>query len=274
MPLVSAVIPTYNRGYVLRDAIESALTQTAPDVDVEVIVADDGSTDDTAALAGEYGDRIVYLFQPNTGAAAARNLGVMAARGDYIAFLDSDDVWLPGKLKAETALFEQSPEAGVIASDAEAWSEDRLVQASWLTGRGMSITSPAPFLLPVDSTMWLNGSMFATSSITIRRSCLRTLGDAPFDLELRRMEDWLLEIRLFRYCRILVLPALLTRIRRYRDGTREGGRLPGGERSSEQVRNDTRIELRVLEKALSLDWPDAIDREAREAYERRAARLG
>ncbi len=272
MPLVSAVIPTYNRAYVLREAIESALGQAGPNV--EVIVVDDGSTDDTAALAREYGDVITYLFQPNCGAAAARNLGVKAARGDYVAFLDSDDVWLPGKLKAETALFEQSPEAGVIASDADAWMENRLVQNSWLAGKGISLTSPAPFLLPADSTMWLKGSVFATSSITIRRSCLRALGDAPFDLELRRMEDWLLEIRLFRHCRILILPVLLTRIRRYRDSTREGGRLPGGERSLEEVRSDTRIELQVLEKALSLGWPEAIDRQAREAYDRRVARLG
>src|ERR1700722_18493057 len=96
-PLVSAVIPAYNRGYIVGDAIASVLDQQA-DADMEVVLVDDGSTDSTAAVAAQFCSGLIYLWQSRAGAAAARNLAVNAARGDFIAFLDSDDVWLPGKV--------------------------------------------------------------------------------------------------------------------------------------------------------------------------------
>src|SRR5271165_5797473 len=96
-PLVSVIIPTYNRAYILRDSIDSALGQRS--ANIEVIVADDGSTDGSATLVGNYKKGVTYLYQENQGAAAARNLGVRAAKGAYIAFLDSDDVWGPDKVR-------------------------------------------------------------------------------------------------------------------------------------------------------------------------------
>jgi len=96
-PTISAIVPTYNRAGVIAQAIDSILSQVpAPD---EVLVVDDGSTDDTASVLAQYGDKIRVLTQPNGGAAAARNHGIREARGDWLAFLDSDDIWFPGRIE-------------------------------------------------------------------------------------------------------------------------------------------------------------------------------
>ena len=104
MKNVSVIIPTYNYGRYLGEAIDSALGQTLPPL--EVIVVDDGSTDDTPQVLASYGDRIRVVRQKNSGVAVARNSGIAAARGDYVAFLDADDVWLPRKLELQLALFD------------------------------------------------------------------------------------------------------------------------------------------------------------------------
>jgi glycosyltransferase involved in cell wall biosynthesis len=96
MPKVSVIIPTYNRGRFVGKAIESVLDQNFDDF--EVIVVDDGSTDNTHQTLQRYGNRIRYIYQENAGASAARNTGIKAARGEWLAFLDSDDEWMPGYL--------------------------------------------------------------------------------------------------------------------------------------------------------------------------------
>src|SRR5262245_24730960 len=97
--LVSVVIPTFNRAHLITGAIESVLAQTLPPL--EIIVVDDGSTDDTPERLAPYLDRIVFLGQENRGVSAARNAGIQAARGNLIAFLDSDDVWHPRKIEIQ-----------------------------------------------------------------------------------------------------------------------------------------------------------------------------
>lgn len=99
MPLVSVVIPTYNAERYLGAAIESVLGQTA--TDLEVVVVDDGSTDGTEGVVRSYRDRVKYLKQENTGVAVARNRGIAESRATYVAFLDADDTWLPGKLERQ-----------------------------------------------------------------------------------------------------------------------------------------------------------------------------
>ena len=100
MPLVTAVISTYNRAPLVGQAIRSALEQTSVP-GLEVVVVDDGSTDDTAAVLGEFGDRIRVVYQANRERGAARNAGLRAARGEFVAFLDSDDYWFPDKIQRE-----------------------------------------------------------------------------------------------------------------------------------------------------------------------------
>ncbi len=98
-PLVSVIIPTYNRaGFVVR-AIESAFAQAYRNI--EIIVVDDGSTDDTASVLSSYGDKIRYLYQNNSGVSSARNAGILRAQGVWLAFLDSDDEWHPYYLKRQ-----------------------------------------------------------------------------------------------------------------------------------------------------------------------------
>lgn len=119
--LVSVVIPTHNRARTIGSAIDSALSQTYQKL--EVVVADDGSSDDTRAIVTSYGDRLTYVYQPNAGVSAARNLGLRAARGEFVALLDSDDSWLPWKIEAQVAALKRHPEAGIVWTDMEAVDE-------------------------------------------------------------------------------------------------------------------------------------------------------
>jgi glycosyltransferase involved in cell wall biosynthesis len=113
---VSAIIPTYNNETSLARAINSALVQDLDD-EYEVIVVNDGSTDATAKILAGYGNQLRIIDQRNGGAAAARNAGAAAASGDYLAFLDADDEWMPQKLRIMMAVLEDSPEAVLSYSD-------------------------------------------------------------------------------------------------------------------------------------------------------------
>jgi glycosyltransferase involved in cell wall biosynthesis len=251
-PLLSVVITAYNRAYILRDAIDSALSQGKGNREIQVIVVDDGSTDNTRSLVAEYGSRVQYVFQENQGMSTACNAGFHLAEGEYIAFLDSDDVWLPGKLAIELQLFQQFPEAGVIASDAESWLEDRLVNTSWMRMKGLSFVSAEPFFFSIADGAWLKQSLFATCCLTYRRDCLARLGSPLWNTALRSHSDCELEIRLLHYSRILVLPRVLAKVRRYNDGTRRGRAIPGSRPSSEQERLFAERRCQVIENALKL----------------------
>jgi len=115
--MISVIIPTYNHACFLAEAIDSVLAQTlAP---LEVIVVDDGSTDATPEVLAAYGDRIRVIRQKNQGVAMARNAGIAAARGEYLAFLDSDDVWYPRKLELQMPRFDAEPQLGLVHCGAE-----------------------------------------------------------------------------------------------------------------------------------------------------------
>jgi glycosyltransferase involved in cell wall biosynthesis len=116
--LISIILPTFNRGWIVAEAIESVLAQA--DAAFELIVVDDGSADDTPQLLQNYGNRIRVLRQKNRGVSAARNRGIRAATGALIAFLDSDDLWLPGKLAVQVAFFAAHPDA-LICQTEETW---------------------------------------------------------------------------------------------------------------------------------------------------------
>lgn len=109
-PTVSVVIPAFNAAWCVRKAVDSVLAQTYRDF--ELIVVDDGSTDDTPQVLAQYGDAIHVVRQSNRGMGGARNAGIRAATGEFLAFLDSDDWWLPQKLERQVALMRQSPKVG------------------------------------------------------------------------------------------------------------------------------------------------------------------
>jgi glycosyltransferase involved in cell wall biosynthesis len=119
MPKVSVIIPAYNRLPMLKEAVDSVLAQDFEDF--ELIVVDDGSTDGTADEMKRYGGRVRLLRHPeNRGVSAARNRGILNAKGKYIAFLDSDDLWVKGKLKIQVAFLEDNPHYPICYTD-EIW---------------------------------------------------------------------------------------------------------------------------------------------------------
>lgn len=117
-PAVSVIIPTYNRGWILKEAIDSVLVQHFGDY--ELIVVDDGSTDNTAEVLDSYGGKIFALRQSNQGVSAARNRGIAESRARLVAFLDSDDIWLPQKMSRQVEFFNANSDA-LICQTEETW---------------------------------------------------------------------------------------------------------------------------------------------------------
>jgi glycosyltransferase involved in cell wall biosynthesis len=117
-PLISVIIPTFNRRHQAEEAVASVLSQTF--TDFELIVVDDGSTDDTAAMLESYAPDLTLIRQNNQGVSSARNKGVVNSRGKYLAFLDSDDLWHPTKLAVQTAFFKDKPDARICQTE-EVW---------------------------------------------------------------------------------------------------------------------------------------------------------
>lgn len=109
---VSLIIPAYNAARYLKEALDSAIYQTRPPQ--EIIVIDDGSTDNTRDLVAYYGPMVRYVYQENQGIGAARNAGVRLAQGDYVSFLDADDFWTSDKLERQMAVFQKQPEINMV----------------------------------------------------------------------------------------------------------------------------------------------------------------
>lgn len=125
---VSVIIPTYNLARYINETVDSVLGQTYKNY--EIIIVDDGSTDNTKEALSEYGGKITYIFQENQGVSAARNKGIKEAKGEYIAFLDADDLWLKDKLELQIGLMNSNPEVAMIFTDGESFNEEGLIKAS------------------------------------------------------------------------------------------------------------------------------------------------
>jgi glycosyltransferase involved in cell wall biosynthesis len=194
-PLFSVVIPTYNRAQKVMRAVESVLAQTVTDYDVWVI--DDGSTDATAGALVPYLGRIHYVAQANQGVAAARNRGIGASAGKYVAILDSDDRWLPPKLATISRVIQDYPEAGLFYSQWDVVNEagERL----WVD-RSRQVAGSAYQAL-------LKGDFLAASSVVMRRECLESVGG--FDSTMEPCEDWDLWLRISRKYEIRLVPEVL-----------------------------------------------------------------
>jgi glycosyltransferase involved in cell wall biosynthesis len=265
--LLSVVIPTWNRAHVVCDAVESALAQKAGRV--EVLVVDDGSTDGTAELlARRFGPRVRLLRTAGrVGAGAARNAGVREARGEFIAFLDSDDVWLPGKLDAELRALARFPGAEAVVSDSLSFAEGVADARSRFASNGLLAASQGR-TRPMRECRWLwtnseNG--VATCSITLRRGVLSRVGIAPFAEDLSSCEDWEFEMRLYHLCEVVVLPEVRAHVRRFDDGTRAGRAAPGRPRTREQEAGLLRDRLTVIGRS---HWPGGLDPRLADELER------
>jgi glycosyltransferase involved in cell wall biosynthesis len=181
-PKVSCVITTFNRAIYLKQAIDSVLAQD-PEI-FELIVVDDGSTDDTASIVKVYGSRLHYVFQNNKGASAARNLGLEMAQGEYIAYLDSDDLWEPRKLSIQTRSLDQNPDFPLCYTQ-EIWYRNGIRVNPRYKHRkysGHIFTKCLPLCI------------ISPSSAMIRRKTLEEIGG--FDENLPAAEDYDLWLRI------------------------------------------------------------------------------
>lgn len=122
MPRISIMIPTYNCGRFLGRAIDTALAQSY--TDFEILVIDDGSTDNTRDVVARYGNKVRYFHQPNRGLSSARNLALSRATGEFVAYLDADDMWYPQKLEAQIAFLDAHKECGLVHSEVSVIDED------------------------------------------------------------------------------------------------------------------------------------------------------
>jgi glycosyltransferase involved in cell wall biosynthesis len=257
-PVLSVVIPTWNRARLVCEAIESAFAQRPGAV--EVIVVDDESTDNTQeALAERFGSSIKLLRMPRRcGPGAARNAGVRVATGELLAFLDSDDVWLPGKLDAELRMFERFPDAEAVVSDSLAFFEGRPDDCTRFVHNGL-LAAAGGQVRRLSECRWpwtdsRNG--VATCSITVRREALSRLGPTLFAEDIACCEDWEFEMRVYHACHVVVLPEVWSHIRRFDDGTRIGRAIPGQPPTREEEIGLLRARLRVMERS---HWLNGID---------------
>ena len=187
MTTITVVIPVWNRARTVGRSIDSAIAQSVPTGwAIRILVVDDGSRDGLADALRVYGDRVrCVVHGVNLGAAAARNTGIAAADGDYIAFLDSDDVWLPGKLGAQIAFMRTGHYAASCTAYVLARQNAReIISPCYGTGS-----------LGVSDLIW--GCFVSPGSTLIcEREVLREIG--PFDVTLKRLEDWDLLLRFAR----------------------------------------------------------------------------
>jgi len=250
-PLLSVVIPTWNRGHLVCEAIESAFNQRPGEV--EIIVVDDGSTDNTVEVVRRnFGSHIRLLCLPSRrGAGAARNAGIGLASGELIAFLDSDDLWLPGKLDAELSVFERFEDAEAVISDSLSFMEGRAEDRSRFAQNGLLAAAGGQMRwLAECQWLWTNSqNTVATCSITLRRSVLARIGGKLFAEDLGSCEDWEFELRLYHSCRVVVLPEIWAHVRCFDDGSRLGRALTGNPTTREQEISLLRDRLKVMERS-------------------------
>jgi glycosyltransferase involved in cell wall biosynthesis len=233
------------------EAIESALSQR--EGEVEVIVVDDGSTDDTAAvLAERFASRIHVLRHPERrGVGATRNAGLRVARGQLLAFLDDDDLWLPGKLDAELAVFERFPDADAVVSDSLTFVQGQAASQTFFARNGLlAATQGQPRRTSECNWLWTNSmNGVAMCSITLRRRVLNYFGEIWFPEDLISCEDWEFEMRVYHRSQVVALPQVYSWVRCLDDGVRIGRAAPGKPRTREQEIGLLSDRLKVMERS-------------------------
>lgn len=194
MPLVSVIIPVYNGEKTIRQTIESVLNQTFRDL--ELIVINDGSQDSTLKIVSTIQDSRLQVFSyPNSGVSVSRNRGIAQAKGEFVSFIDADDLWTPDKLEAQVKVLQENPQAGVAYS----WT-DWVDESGQLVGRGSHLTEQGQ----VFAKLLLNDFIGSGSNVLICRKALDEVGD--FDQSIAHAEDWDMWLRLAAKYEFLAVP--------------------------------------------------------------------
>src|SRR5437867_1657728 len=199
-PRVSVVIPVYNGERYLGETIQSVLDQTYRHF--EVIVVDDGSTDGSAAVAKRFGEAVRYVSRPNGGVCKARNTGMAAARGSYLAFLDQDDLWLPEKLAVQVAYLESHREVGAVYCQCGVIGKAK---------RGSTLYYAGPVKNDVVGIM--KGPYLLMTATMFRTELLRKIGGFDEAFGGAGYEDGDLTLRLHEVSQTAYLPTTLARYR-------------------------------------------------------------
>ena len=186
---ISVVIVVYNGERYLRQAIESALDQTYPPH--EVVVVDDGSTDSSVEIAHSFGDKVICRVQQNQGPSAARNFGTEVSTGEWVAYLDADDYWLPTKLEQQIAVAQRDPSVGLIYTGRTQVYED-----------GRSVVIPARHPRWNKRRLRFRNPMFPTTVLVRRSLALQH----PWDVSLRSSVDWWFFYQLSKVTEFAVIP--------------------------------------------------------------------
>ncbi len=187
-PLVSVIIPAWNAEKLIKETIESALNQTYPNI--EIIVVDDGSTDDTAEVVKSIKDpRITYHYQENTGLpACGRNKGAKLAKGEYLAFLDSDDIWLPQKIARQMKIMEENPNTALVSTNCWYIIVDKKTSISAISKIKSGYLT--------NSTCFPKNAMI-NSTVLIKKNILDQIGGHNESPAMRASEDYDLFSRIF-----------------------------------------------------------------------------
>lgn len=190
-PKVSVIIPTYNRAHLIKDAVESVLNQTYQDF--ELIVIDDGSTDNTREVLAVYKDKLTYIYQDNQGRSSARNHGIKLAQAEFIAFLDSDDVWFPDKLERQVPILESAPPDVVLVHGYKCIVDQNLqLVPGWELKLRKSYTLAEKGEETYENYLYFN--CIFTSSILVRKTAIIEIDG--YDASIGSLEDLDLYLRL------------------------------------------------------------------------------
>lgn len=203
MPEISVIIPTYNRGYLIRESIESVLRQTFSDF--ELLIIDDGSDDNTKEIVENIPDeRIVYIpLDSNSGACHARNIGVEHAKGKYIAFQDSDDIWYTDKLEKQLAfLLEHDADMIFCQMKTQRGSREKLYPSKYYKK------------IEISRNDILKKFLGSTQTFFIRKECFKSV---RFDENLPRYQDWEFLIQITKFYKVMYQPKALVIQRLSRD---------------------------------------------------------
>ncbi len=241
-PEISVIIPTYNRALILEETIQSVLRQTYKEL--ELIIIDDGSTDNTRQLIERLTDkRIIYLYQENRGLPTARNKGIENAKGKYIAFLDSDDIWLPTKIEKQLGVFKKSKfNPGVVYCGVEYIDENgKEIREKKLPAYRGNI-----FLYLLGARR--NVVLGAGSTILVRRECFKECGLLDESLPYRVDLELLIRISQKFSFDYVSEPLVKIRIHNKRISFNLDTIIKGREMLFDKIYNDLRQHRRILAK--------------------------